>query len=121
MSQYLTDDERYDRARRDRGWFDETPFEALAGRIIEDLRKRIDEETEPLQERIDDLEGEQSYLQERVANLQMELDEALEDRDNGRDEGDAPEESDEISFLNDLITELENELAAIDGRSDVAA
>ena len=113
MNGFMTNEELYTHAQREVGWFCETPLEGLAAKFIEDLQHDIsilerdleeaEQEKADSEYRVDDLE-QQNY------SLEQEL-EAERDRD---DSDEVDELKSEVEFLRTLITDLEEELAAID-------
>jgi predicted nucleic acid-binding Zn-ribbon protein len=107
---FETPEEEYDRLKRDAGWFDETPLERLADKIIPQLQRELNTATV---ER-DEYESEVSYLQERVDDLEQTIHDGIEES-RGQDSEQRVEELEvEIEFLKTLVADMEEELAALD-------
>jgi chromosome segregation ATPase len=107
---FETPEEAYLRISRERGWFDETSFERLAATVIVDLTQ----ERNAAEDSRNEYEAEASYLQDRVDALEADLREQEEEL-RGQDSEQRVEELEtEVEFLKSLVTDMEEELAALD-------
>jgi len=114
---FETPEEAYTRLSRERGWFDETPFERLAATVIEELQ----EEVRDLEESRDAVDYENSDLLEQIGRLESDLHDSeaevreQQEEQRGQDSEQRVEELEtEIEFLKSLVTDMEEELAALD-------
>ena len=100
-------EEKYERLKREQGWFDETPLERLADTVIEGLRVELSE----LDDARIEVDSENCELRDRVDDLEQEA----RDRDNDERDSERVEElENEIDFLKTLVADMEEELAALD-------
>lgn len=107
--QFLTAEEQFDRRAAEVGWFELGELERLACEVIDQLK----DERVLLEERCFEAEDELSYYQNRVDSLERD-NEMLHELSA---EADETTQDDEVEFLKGLVTDLENELAAIDAEA----
>ena len=108
MSFFETDEEKFERLAHEKGWFDMTELELLALSVITDLHT----EAAQAEATLSDVEFERDEYETRVCELEDELNQLQEEL--------APDETtqdDEVEFLKGLVSDLEDELAAIDAAS----
>jgi flagellar motility protein MotE (MotC chaperone) len=113
MYGFMLPEEQYDNLKHEVGWFDETPLERLADIVITELREELSiAEASRLE-----AEDEASCLDERVSDLEQEIRNRREDEEEEREDRDSArveELENEVDFLKTLVTDMEEELAALD-------
>jgi predicted RNase H-like nuclease (RuvC/YqgF family) len=118
MGQFRTTREKYEVAKSQVCWEDETLLETLAVEIISDL----DDEIESLEQQISEIEdsvcekdNEISDLESRISGLEEEVwDLEHNEPDDSYDSSRVTELQEEVEFLSTLVADMEEELAVID-------
>jgi len=112
MSFFETAEEKFNRLSREKGWFEMTELELLAADVIADLQTEAAQALSDAESERDDAESERDEYENQVCRLEDDLRELREEQ--------APDETtqdDEVEFLKGLVSDLEDELAAIDAAS----